>query len=78
MLAAVRREVGAIIAKLHRLDFSDNADPMAAMGGGASPYMKDLVEKLTYVKTEVLAQFNVPEVSREWYETLHHSDFVLG
>ena len=51
---------------------------MAAMGGGASPYMKDLVEKLTYVKTEVLAQFNVPEVSREWYETLHHSDFVLG
>ncbi|KIP10909.1 hypothetical protein PHLGIDRAFT_115048 [Phlebiopsis gigantea 11061_1 CR5-6] len=66
VLAAVRREVGAIIAKLHRLDFSDSADPMAAMGGGASPYMKDLAEKLTYVKTEVLVQFYVPEISREW------------
>lgn len=67
MLSAVRREVGAIVAKLHRMDFSDNVDPMAAMGGGASPYMKDLSEKLTFVKMEVLSQFNVPELSREWY-----------
>lgn len=67
VLSAVRREVGAIVAKLHRMDFSDNVDPMAAMGGGASPYMKDLSEKLTFVKMEVLSQFNVPELSREWY-----------
>ncbi|KAH9895023.1 Golgi transport complex subunit 5-domain-containing protein [Cubamyces lactineus] len=66
LLAAIRRELGAIIAKLHRQDFSDSADPMAAMGGGASPYMKDLIEKLTFVKSEILAQYNVPEVSRQW------------
>ena len=76
MLSAVRREVAAIIAKLHRMDFSDNMDPMAAMGGGASPYMKDLSEKLTFVKLEVLSQFNVPELSREWYVRFSSSGCV--
>ncbi|KAI0356279.1 hypothetical protein OH77DRAFT_1423899 [Trametes cingulata] len=66
LLAAIRRELGAIIAKLHRMDFSDNVDPMAAMGGGPSPYMKDLIEKLAFIKNEVLAPYNVPEVSRQW------------
>lgn len=67
LLAAIRREAGAIIAKLHKQDFSDSVDPMSAMGGGASPYMKELSEKLTFVKNEVLSQFNTPEVSRGWY-----------
>ncbi|KAL7281218.1 hypothetical protein ACG7TL_004526 [Trametes sanguinea] len=66
LLSAIRRELGAIIAKLHRMDFSDKADPMAAMGGGPSPYMKDLIEKLTFVKNEILDLYNVPEVSRQW------------
>ena len=66
LLAAIRRELAAITAKLHRMDFGAAFDPAAAMGGGPSPYMKDLVEKLTFVKTEVLAQYNVPEVSRQW------------
>ncbi|GJE92307.1 golgi transport complex subunit 5-domain-containing protein [Phanerochaete sordida] len=66
LLAAVRREVGAIIAKLHRQDFSDAVDPMSAMGGGASPYMKDLAEKLAFVKGEVFALYGVPELVRDW------------
>ena len=66
VLAAVRREVGAIIAKVHRQDFSDNVDPMTAMGGGPSPYMKDLSEKLNFIKTEILIRINAPEASREW------------
>ncbi|KAI0342194.1 hypothetical protein BDW22DRAFT_1376570 [Trametopsis cervina] len=70
LLAAIRRETGAIIAKLHRQDFSDNVDPMAAMGGGASPYMKDLSEKLSYIKTDVLSQFNTPEISKEWLTSI--------
>ncbi|KAI0769620.1 Golgi transport complex subunit 5-domain-containing protein [Trametes elegans] len=70
LLAAIRRELGAIIAKLHRMDFSDKVDPMAAMGGGPSPYMKDLIEKLTFIKTEILAQYNVPDVSRQWVLSL--------
>ncbi len=68
LLAAIRRELAAITAKLHRMDFAARADPMmSAMGGaGASPYMKDLVEKLAFVKTEVLAQYLVPDVSPQW------------
>ncbi|KZT65969.1 hypothetical protein DAEQUDRAFT_813938 [Daedalea quercina L-15889] len=66
LMGAVRRELGAIIAKLNRMDFSDAVDPMSAMGGGPSPYMKDLVEKMTFIRTEVLVQYNVPERIREW------------
>ena len=36
------------------------------LGGGASPYMKELAEKLAFIKAEVLSQFNTPEVSRGW------------
>ncbi|KAI0823334.1 Golgi transport complex subunit 5-domain-containing protein [Trametes gibbosa] len=66
LLAAIRRELGAVISKLHRMDFSDNVDPLTAMGGGPSPYMKDLVEKLNFIKNDVLALYAVPEVSRQW------------
>lgn len=84
LLASIRREVAAITAKLHRMDFGAAFDPTSSMGmgggGGASPYMKDLVEKLTFVRTEVLAQYNVPDVSREWVVSLVRSairTFVL-
>jgi len=66
LLSAVRRELGAIIAKLHRIDLSDSADPNAAMGGGASSYMKDLSEKLGYIKSEVFVLFSIPELVQEW------------
>ncbi|EMD33616.1 hypothetical protein CERSUDRAFT_117729 [Gelatoporia subvermispora B] len=67
LLAAIRRELAAITAKLHRMEFSGDAfDPMSAVGGGPSPYMKDLVDKLAFVKTEVLSQFNVTEMHRQW------------
>ena len=65
LLAAIRRELGAIITKLHRMDFSDSADRMGT-GGGPSPYMKDLVERLSYIKSDVLCQFNVAEVNQDW------------
>lgn len=67
LLSAIRRELGAIIAKLHRIDFSDNADPTTSMGGGASPYIKDLSEKLNYVKSEVLPLFNITQVTQDWW-----------
>ncbi|RPD63802.1 hypothetical protein L227DRAFT_542790 [Lentinus tigrinus ALCF2SS1-6] len=66
LMAAIRRELAAITAKLHRMDFGATFDPAAAMGGGPSPYMKDLVEKLTFIKNEILAQYNVSDVSRQW------------
>ncbi|KAI0789088.1 hypothetical protein C8Q75DRAFT_807200, partial [Abortiporus biennis] len=66
LLSSIRRELGAIVAKLHRMDFSDNADASPAMGGGASPYMKDLAEKLNYIKSEIFILFNMPEIVQEW------------
>ncbi|KAJ6593688.1 Golgi transport complex subunit 5-domain-containing protein [Mycena capillaripes] len=69
ILVAIRRELGAIIAKLHRIDFSKPADPMAGMSG-ASFYMKDLVDKLSFIKVEILSKFNVGEAGREWVTSI--------
>ena len=35
--------------------------------GGTSVYMKDLVEKLAFVKTEVYGKFNIGEAGRTWF-----------
>lgn len=66
LLASVRKELAAILAKLHRMNFSDSTDPMNAMGGGASPYMKDLVEKLNFIKSDILSQYSTPDLVRRW------------
>lgn len=66
LLASMRRELGAIIARLHRMDFAGSSDPLAGMGGGPSPYMKDLVEKLNFIKSDILSMWNVPDVSQGW------------
>jgi hypothetical protein len=66
LLTAIRRELGAIIARLHRIDFGKPFDPMSGMGG-TSLYMKDLIEKLSFIKLEVLSQLNVADAGREWY-----------
>ncbi|KAF7321504.1 ACT domain-containing protein [Mycena kentingensis (nom. inval.)] len=65
VLLAIRRELGAIIARLHRINLAKAADPMAGMGG-ASLYMKDLVEKLGFIKAEILSRYSVGDVSQEW------------
>lgn len=65
VLTAIRRELGAIIAKLHRIDLNKASDPMAGMSG-TSLYMKDLVDKLSFIKTEILSKFNVGDAGREW------------
>jgi len=70
LLTAIRRELAAIISRLHRVDFSKSMDPMAGMGGGPSLYMKDLVEKLGFVKREILAKFNVGEDGGTWITSI--------
>ncbi|PBK73713.1 hypothetical protein ARMSODRAFT_952819 [Armillaria solidipes] len=69
LLTAIRREVGAIISKMHRFDFGRSADPMAGMGG-TSLYMKDLVEKLAYIKTEIFSKFGIGDEKRTWIMSL--------
>ncbi|KIM45140.1 hypothetical protein M413DRAFT_441814 [Hebeloma cylindrosporum] len=54
LTTAIRRELGAIIAKLHRIDFSN---PL---------YIKELTEKLSFIKTEVVNRFNLGEYGRTW------------
>ena len=66
LLAAIRRDLAAIIARLHRVDFGKSVDPTAEMGGGPSLYMKDFVDKLGYVKREVLAKFSVGGDCHAW------------
>ncbi|KAF9071043.1 Golgi transport complex subunit 5-domain-containing protein [Rhodocollybia butyracea] len=65
MLTAIRRELGAIIARLHRIDFGKSVDRSAGMGG-PSFYMKDLVDKLSFIKTEVLSKYSVEGDSHKW------------
>ncbi|KAK0504962.1 Golgi transport complex subunit 5-domain-containing protein [Armillaria luteobubalina] len=69
LLTAIRRELGAIISKMHRFDFGRSADPMAGMGG-TSLYMKDLVEKLAFIKTEIFSKFGIGDEKRAWIMSL--------
>ncbi|KAJ7594725.1 Golgi transport complex subunit 5-domain-containing protein [Mycena floridula] len=64
VLTSIRRELGAIIARLHRIDFGKTIDPMT--GGGSSFYMKDLVEKMSFIKAEILSKYNVGDDARAW------------
>lgn len=54
---------------MHRIDFNQTVDPMSGMGG-ASFYIKDLAEKLSFIKTEILSRFSVAEAGRAWCATL--------
>jgi hypothetical protein len=64
LMTAIKRELAAIVSRLHRLDLQKAIDPMAGMAG-TSLYMKDLVDKLNFVKTGILSNF-APEVTRTW------------
>lgn len=67
LLTAIRRELGAIVARLHRIDFGKSVDRAGGMGG-PSFYMKDLVDKLSFIKTEVLSKYSVEGESHTWYD----------
>ncbi|KAF7315340.1 ACT domain-containing protein [Mycena indigotica] len=62
---AIQRELGAIIARIHRLNLAK-----ATGTGGASLYMKDLVEKLGFIKTEILSKYNLADAGREWTNSI--------
>jgi len=65
LLAAIKSESGAIIAKLHREPVR-SADPLAEMGG-SSTYVREITEKLAFVRTEILPRLLIEEVAREWF-----------
>ena len=66
LLAAIRRELNSIIGRLHRVDLGQGLNTAGALGGGPSSYMKELVDKLAFIKNEVIAKYNVGEESHQW------------
>ncbi|OJA08043.1 hypothetical protein AZE42_08584 [Rhizopogon vesiculosus] len=64
LLTAIRRELASIISRLHRVDLQKPPDPMTGMAG-SSLYMKDLTERLNYVKTQIFVTF-MTEVTQSW------------
>jgi conserved oligomeric Golgi complex subunit 5 len=65
VITAIRRELAAVITKLHRIDFAKTSDPMIGLGG-PSFYMKELVEKMSYIKSEILSRYSVGHESSLW------------
>ncbi|KAG6820510.1 hypothetical protein H0H93_015983 [Arthromyces matolae] len=63
LMTAIRRELSAIIAKLHRIDFIKDVESTPDIGG-SSLYMKELVEKLSFIKTEILSKFAIGEAGK--------------
>ncbi|EUC58329.1 3-beta hydroxysteroid dehydrogenase/isomerase family containing protein [Rhizoctonia solani AG-3 Rhs1AP] len=67
LLSAIRRDLGLVLARMHRVDFSKSFEAMApGMGGGASTYMKELAAKLGFLRNEVFSKFSVNEVVQDW------------
>ena len=62
---AIKREAAAILARLHKVDFAKPFDPMA-MDAGASPYMRDLIDKLAFIRAQLLSRMSMGEYMREW------------
>lgn len=64
LLTAIKKELAGIVSRLHRLDLKKAMDPKSGISG-TSLYMKDLVDKLHFVKTGLLSHF-APESVRPW------------
>ena len=64
VLSAVKRDCGAILATLHRLDFGKSGPAIG--GGGASIYMEELAAKMNFVKQEILERYAGMDVVRQW------------
>ncbi len=66
---AIKREISNIILRIHKVDFSKPVDPMS-MGGNGSPYMVDLADKLTFLRTEILGRMNLSDRIKTWVASL--------
>jgi conserved oligomeric Golgi complex subunit 5 len=45
-------------------------DSGPGFGGGPSVYIKELVDKLHFIKAELLSKYSIPEESRTWSVTV--------
>lgn len=71
LTTAFKKDLGNIIARMHRVDFSKPVDPMSMAGGsGGSPYIKDLADKLGFIRTELLNRMSMGDFMKEWVLSL--------
>lgn len=63
MQNSIQREISAILAKVHRIDFGQKG----SLPGGASLCMRELTDKLAFIKSEILEEYNLASAGREWY-----------
>jgi hypothetical protein len=67
---AIKRELSNIFARVHRVDFAKSVDPMNSMGmgggSGGSPYIKDLADRLNFLRTEILGRFDTGPMRDAW------------
>lgn len=64
VFSVIKRDCGAILATMHRLDFGKSGPAIG--GGGASVYMEELTTKLNFVKQEILERYTGMDVVRQW------------
>lgn len=63
LLGAIRREFSNILARMHKVNFDK---PSQNEAGSSSPYMKDLADKLVYVRGEIFGPLKIGEMSKDW------------
>ena len=75
MQQAIQREISAILAKLHRINFGQQG----AMPNGSSLCLRELAEKLAFIKAEMVGVYDIGEAGRIWYAafTLSISQLVF-
>ncbi|KAK8865981.1 hypothetical protein IAR55_001131 [Kwoniella newhampshirensis] len=73
--SALRREFASILSRMHRVDFAKPMDPMSMGSGGGSPYMQDLIDKLGFVKSEILGRMSLGDMMKDWVVSL--SQYII-
>ncbi|QRW11451.1 conserved oligomeric Golgi complex subunit 5 [Ceratobasidium sp. AG-Ba] len=66
LLAAIRRDLGLVLSRIHRVDFSRSLEGGAMVSGGASGYMKEVSAKLMFLRNEIFSKFSVTDVVQDW------------
>ncbi|BGP18331.1 hypothetical protein JCM10213_008504 [Rhodosporidiobolus nylandii] len=67
LIMSIRRDFSALLARMHRVDYSKELDAASGAGGAStSAYMSDLTDKLALVKDEILGAYRVGELSKDW------------
>jgi conserved oligomeric Golgi complex subunit 5 len=66
IMSGLRRDLGAIISRMHKLDFGKGLDESISIDG-TNMYMKNLSERLVFIRNDVLLPINTGDTNKERY-----------